>query len=94
MTTEQALSYVYNNKRGLMQELRAKVDHSIILDFELTGVIQKGQESSRENSWKITEEGKELFYVSNMETLYQPSAFERFQGFINGLILDRKMISA
>jgi len=94
MTTEQALSYVYENKRGLMQDLRAKVDHDIILDFELTGVIQKGQESSRENSWKITQEGKDLFHVANMETLYKPSTFERFQGFINGLILDRKMIHA
>ena len=94
MTTNQALSYIYENKKGLMQELRDKVDHNIILDFELTGIIQKGQESSRENSWKITEEGRELFYVANMETMYKPSTFERFQGFINGLILDKKMINA
>jgi len=91
MKTKEALSYIYENKRGMMKDLITKFDHNIILDFELTGVIQTGQEKSRENSWKITQEGKYLFYVANLETLYKPSTFERFQGFINGLLLDESL---
>lgn len=93
MTQKEALKYVYSQRQGLMSDLRDKVDHEMILGFELTGIIQKGQESSRKNSWKLTGEGEKIYKFAYFEEEYKPSFFDKLQTFTHGLFIDKKLFA-
>ena len=93
MTYIEALKHITTTKKGLMDELRSAIDHKYILEFELSGLIQKGQELNRENSWKVTDEAKKLYKVSTLSNNYQLSLIEKAQSFFNGLIVNKKILN-
>jgi len=45
------------------------------------------------DSWRISKARNESYHLAFFFDNYKPSIFERFQGWINGLILNRDMFT-
>lgn len=93
MTFKAALVYIRENEKGLLKDLYSHVDSQTVSKMELTGLIQRGQESDRQESWKVTKKGKINHHFASLYEEYKPSPIEKLQAFMNGLILNKKPLS-
>lgn len=87
--TEEAVCYIYKEKKGSEKVFLEKFGQRMFEEFKLTDMIRIGVRENRANIWSITKEGERMYRFVNIEKEYKPTIFERFQGWINGLVMDR-----
>ncbi len=85
LSRKEALKYLYDYKKGYLEELKKYIDDKLLLGFELTGVIKRGQEIDNKNSWQITKEGERIYHNIYKKRL-KPSLLTQLQYFTNNLI--------
>lgn len=61
MTRKEAIKYVYENENGSLKELRKIIGSKNVKSLELTGFIQRGQETTKVDSWASTKSTKRLY---------------------------------
>lgn len=93
MTRNEALIYLRNNKCGTIESLIHECGLEIVKGFELTGVIQRGQEANRTSSYKFTEEGIRIDKYANFNDYYNPTFLDKIQNFINQKTIDKTTLS-
>ena len=93
MKRAKALRYLREHPTGEIADLKTQIDAKIIKEFELTGIIKRGQEADRSSSYEFTENGREIDKYANWEEFYNPSVFDKIQNFLTGIFIDRRMIS-
>ncbi len=85
LSRKEALKYLYEHKRGFLDELEKYLDEKLLLGFELTGIIRRGQEINNKNSWQLTQEGERV-YSNLYKKRLKPSLLTQLQYFTNRLI--------
>jgi len=93
MTRKEALVYLRNNKCGTIEDLINVCGLDIVKGFELTGIIQRGQEPDRTSSYEFTMEGQRIDKYANLNDYYKPSFLNKIQNFINQKTIDKNILS-
>jgi predicted transcriptional regulator len=76
------LELIYKEKSGNKSNLKANLTKKEIINLEKSGFIKLSK-----NNWQITERGKEIYLILNIDNFYRPTMFEKFQGYLNKKIM-------
>lgn len=61
MSKKEAIKYVYEHKNGSLSDLRKVIGTKNVKSLELTGFIQRGQETTKVDSWASTKSTERLY---------------------------------
>ena len=83
MRLNEAIEELHRTKFGKISELKEKIGDENFEKLELTGLLRRGQEYDRTDSYEETEDGVMAYKYLHIEDEYPPSLSEKLQFFIN-----------